>query len=190
MWPDNGNASARHAHVHERYAQPPVWFFKWFAVEKARAKQVYILTADMNSSYVTATVTALNKCGVSTRICTASRHADFGLLMRSRTIVTSVSTFAWWAAFLGMHDREAIATSDDADHCVALKARVHVPLTGFMHPDSRYRYDSDVSLQGELVECYACPKMEPWKGTTKQCEDVLSDAIPEEFARKYRAANS
>ena len=96
------------------YTQPPAWFYSWIAERLvsrgvtmgrvgARLRKAIVVTHVPNSTYTLAVVVALKSVlGLdSVQVCSGSLLADFGLLLRARHFVPSVSTFAWWAAFLG-----------------------------------------------------------------------------------------
>ena len=79
---------------------------------------------------------------------------DFYFLLHADVLVLSVSTFAWWAAFL----------SD---------ARIkHYPLLGYFNPD--IRPDIDLVVRDPRYVYHTLPQIQEWQSTPGQIDQILN----------------
>jgi hypothetical protein len=132
--------------VNDSYAQPPVWWYAWLA-RRYRPASVLIVSSNSESSLVQAVDAVLRAAGVPLVSRQAGTpEADFGTLLRARTLVASVSTFAWWAAFLAPFVQEQ---DDEKDGGAAAAVRVFWPQTGMAHPRSLHHLHARLHLASQ-----------------------------------------
>lgn len=94
-----------------------------------------IVSSHSGSTLVDAVDAVLRSAGVpDVRRVSQTPEADFGVLVRAHTVVASVSTFAWWAAFVAafMHSEPLAGAGAGPPRVV----RVFWPQTGMAHPRS------------------------------------------------------
>lgn len=174
------------------YAQPPVWFYGWLMRQSKRIgapKTVVIVTEKVDSPYAQAVRIALEAEGGTVQLRSNSSLADFGLLLRATHLVTSVSTFSWWGAFLGNHKlRENIENGLCA---VGTRRTVYAPLAGYFHPHSMHksqcRFSFDDGSDGGCCDTFEFElrKNDLWRNTNAQRKEVLCFQTPAWFTDKY-----
>jgi hypothetical protein len=164
------------------YTQPPAWFFS-FIVQKYSYETINILTHVPNSQYVLSVVTALKniKQVKNVRVLTGTLQSDFGLLLRAKNVIPSISTFCWWGIFLGN------GWSNDRKQ----KKTVHIGRTGFWHPNSihntQYCMEFDIESDGDYVDRneYLLTVSDKWQNTSEQRREAFSHVIPQWFIKIY-----
>ena len=165
------------------YTQPPAWFYAYVA-NKYQYKIVNVLTHVPNSQYVLSVVSALKNINSvhTVRVLTGSLQSDFGLLLRARNVIPSVSTFAWWSIFLG----------NGWANLNTFSRVVHIGRTGFFHPNSIHRrqfcFDFDEESDGANVTRheYMLEASDTWQNTKEQRAKAFSHSVPLWFAEKYK----
>ena len=157
----------------------------------ARLRKAIVVTHVPNSTYTLAVVVALKSVlGLdSVQVCSGSLLADFGLLLRARHFVPSVSTFAWWAAFLG---NGMLCDDMGAGRAAAgTKRHVYLGLTGFWHPESehasRYNFGFDEDSDCGCAErhTFVLEKSDRWQNTDAQRAKAFAFDPPAWFVEKY-----
>ena len=179
------------------YTQPPAWFYAWivkramFMRGASKLRKAVVVTHVPNSTYTLAVVVALKSVlGLdAVQVCSGSLLADFGLLVRARQFVPSISTFAWWAAFLGnalfREDMAAGRVSEDS------KRHVYLGLTGFWHPKSehasRYNFGFDDASDCGCAQrhTFVLEKSDCWQNTAEQRAKAFAFDPPSWFLERY-----
>ena len=83
---------------------------------------------------------------------------DFNFLLNAENIVLSLSTLAWWAAWLG-------------------KAKTaHFPRIGMWHSDT-YRNNLDLEVDEDRYIYHNLYKVDNWCGSSQQIKKILSDNL-------------
>ncbi len=178
------------------YTQPPAWFYGWLARKNAY-KTVSIVTQTPESTYCKAVKVALETVSsiTSVHLRTGKMLEDFGLLMQAKHFVSSVSTFSWWAIFLGNkhfadHQRGGLKAKGE-DSAAAARRQVFVPLTGYWHPQSKHGSQckfvmDEASNQGccDRYE-YILEKEDYWQNTNGQRSKLFEFNAPNWFLEKY-----
>ena len=152
-------------------------------------KAVVIVTEKVDSLYARAVRIALEAEGATVQLRSKSSLADFGLLLKATNLVTSVSTFSWWAAFLGNHNlRENI---EDGLRPPGTRRTVYAPLAGYFHPRSAHgsqcRFSFDDGSDGGCCDTFEFElgRNDAWRNTNAQRKEILCFEPPEWFVEKY-----
>lgn len=151
VWIERGSSSrsgrdAGGGKVNASYAPPPVWWYGWLA-RKFRPSCVLLVSSNAASTLVSAVDAAFREAGVTdVRRVSQTPEADFGVLVRAQTLVASVSTFAWWAAFMAafMHSEPKGRSEPGAARRVV---RIFWPQTGMAHPESVHHAHARLHLE-------------------------------------------
>ena len=179
------------------YTQPPAWFYAWIAKRRilsggaTRLRKAVVVTHVPNSTYALAVVVALKSVlGLdAVQVCSGSLLADFGLLVRAHQFAPSVSTFAWWAAFLGNALFRDTAAAGRAP--AGTKRHVYLGLTGFWHPASehaaRYNFGLDDASDCGCAErhMFVLEKSDCWQNTDAQRAKAFAFDPPTWFVNRY-----
>jgi hypothetical protein len=121
-----------------------VWWYAWLA-QTHKPQRVWVVSANTESTLTRAVVAAFTAHaapGGEVHSVSGSQAADFGTLLRARTLVASVSTFAWWAGFLS----QFVTPPPGAAAAAAGAVRLLVPLCGMRHPASLHRVHAYLDL--------------------------------------------
>ena len=169
------------------YTQPPAWFYAWVAKRYGWFRRAVVVTHVPNSTYTLAVVVALKDAGVETvQVCSGSMLSDFGLLVKARHFVPSISTFAWWAAFLGNG-----WFRDNVARVSGSRRHIYLGLTGFWHPESEHRSRYNFSFDKES-DCgctrrhtYVLEKSDTWQNTEVQRSKAFAFEPPTWFTSHY-----
>lgn len=139
--------------VNSAYCPPPCWWYKEIAKEE-KMKNVWLVSSSKTSTLTKNVALALLEGGVKTvHFVQGSQKSDFGLLMRARNLVSSCSSFAWWAAFLSQVVPIAQSVKPGSSHANSdvLKRKLIFPLTGLSNPVSYHATYHDLSFQRQVT---------------------------------------
>ena len=180
------------------YAQPPAWFYSWLLREHTPYENVLIVTYTTECAYTHAVIAALESVPAvqSVKVCKGTILEDFGLLLQARHLVSSVSTFSWWAVFLGNYHH--YRTLSDAKTVVseselkisASRRQVYVPLSGYFHPESAHRceccFEFDDACNLGVCDRYEflLEKDDLWQNSNEQRSKAFAFEVPEWFLKR------
>ncbi len=174
------------------YTQPPAWFYGWLA-RKNSYKMVSIVTQTPESTYCQAVTEAVKAVSsvTSVELRSGKMLEDFGLLMRAQHFVSSISTFSWWAMFLGNKYFSNNCEMVGDTKCGHVRRQVFVPLTGYWHPESKHGAQCKFILDNASNHgcCdryeYVLEKQDCWQNTNEQRSKLFEFNAPTWFLDRY-----
>lgn len=128
----------------------PFWYYAEI-IENTAFDKLYIVTERKND--IVANKIAKQYDGI---IVSQSLYEDFNFLYNAKEIVLSLSTFAWWAAWLSSAEI------------------IHFPFLGMWHPDNN-RNHLDLAVNEDRYIYHEIQPVEYWAGTDEQISHILSD---------------
>ena len=192
VWIERGSGSrsgrdAGGGRVNASYAPPPVWWYGWLA-RKFSPSCVLLVSSNTASTLVSAVDAAFRDAGVTdVRRVSQTPEADFGVLVRAQTLVASVSTFAWWAAFMA-----AFMHSEPKGHYgepgARRAVRIFWPQTGMAHPDSIHHAHARLHLEPQASVQWVDPALVAAASARAAERSVVASAAQGGFYRELQPA--
>ena len=136
---------------HKSYPATPYKFFKRI-IEENSFRKIYVVTE--NHRDLVANKIRDNHNGI---LISNDFLSDFLFILNSKNIALSLSTFSWWAMFLG------------SPH------NVYFPLIGVWHPEGIYKDSVDLRIDSPIFHYYDLGVYDCWNGSKSQMKEMLKD---------------